>query len=100
MPIYQFTNLQAIKKTTFWFSIDTLRDAAIELKESKEIVINDNTKHIYNIELKVLDKGIKSYKEKAHYWTFLKSWRIMIISLIAFLATIALLIKRMLSLFR
>jgi hypothetical protein len=47
----------------------------------------DNTNHIYDINIRVNDKGLVALKE--YIWKIIKTWRILIVAIASILAAVA-----------
>lgn len=88
-PSYLWTNMKDLHKKTKFYNIDTLRDAALDLKQNDEIDLLNNNNNIYDIQLGIIEKGLKNYKEWTHIWNFIKSWKIIVLTISSLLIAIA-----------
>jgi len=91
---YQWTNIYKIKeKAPFWFSKETLNDAArmmfVTFKNPlNEIDMLNNENDNFKSEFRLLDKGLTAYKDSKYFRIFLKSWKTIIAIIFATILTI------------
>ncbi len=95
LPSYLWTELDYLHQKARCYKIDTLRDAVLMLKESNEVMIKDNTNHIYKIKVGITNEGEKACKERTYVWRFIISIKGLLIGIISLITALIILLNKL-----